>query len=361
MTVVAPMGHPQREEIRSLTGLRFLAAAYVLVFHSGAGFLAQVGIPSWGIRFVANGYLGVTVFFVLSGFILGYTYRNGVGSLSGYAVARFARIYPVYLFALLLALPLVLHKLEATRMTSVLLMTQSWGGYAGNTGFDWVMQAWTLSVEAVFYVVFPLIMYVVCRVRLAASLALLALVALPIVLLGTPGISPGEAPVGIPEWVQGVPLPLLRLPEFAFGVLLSRVFLLGVVGGPSASSFRGDFAPCMIAACACVLLCFADRTTPYFLGLFAICVGVLIISLACSRGLFSNFLGTRTLLLLGGASYAIYLLQGPVREWMRVLSSDSLLVRMAYPFVLLTLAIAVFLYLETPARKLLVSGFRRRP
>lgn len=59
------------------------------------------------ILFLEHGYLAVSFFFILSGFILTYNYADRWPSVSlrEYLLARFARIYPIYLLALLLELP----------------------------------------------------------------------------------------------------------------------------------------------------------------------------------------------------------------------------------------------------------------
>src|SRR4051812_36108782 len=58
--------------IDALTGVRFLAAALVLVFHYGATYIARAGAPPFVGNFLHHGYLGVSLFFTLSGFILTY-------------------------------------------------------------------------------------------------------------------------------------------------------------------------------------------------------------------------------------------------------------------------------------------------
>ncbi|TFD16310.1 acyltransferase family protein [Cryobacterium sp. TMT4-10] len=57
--------------LHALTGLRFVAALHVLVGHL-SGTFAQ-GWPGWAMNFVRTGYIGVSLFFLLSGFILVYT------------------------------------------------------------------------------------------------------------------------------------------------------------------------------------------------------------------------------------------------------------------------------------------------
>src|SRR5437879_9174903 len=95
--------------LRALTGLRFFAALHVVGLHLLADGHLE-GLPVFVREVLVRGYMAVGLFFVLSGFILTYTYLgNGMGTLgpSGtrrFWVARFARIYPVYLLGLALTL-----------------------------------------------------------------------------------------------------------------------------------------------------------------------------------------------------------------------------------------------------------------
>src|SRR5438067_1929482 len=94
--VVQPRARNRPERVAhlpALTGLRFLAALVVVIDHTGYGPLAAMVAPFGGVA--------VTLFFILSGFILTYTYtRNGTavhGGWRAFYIARIARVYPLYL------------------------------------------------------------------------------------------------------------------------------------------------------------------------------------------------------------------------------------------------------------------------
>ncbi|WP_302621247.1 acyltransferase family protein [Clavibacter tessellarius] len=165
-----------------LTGIRALAAAWVVVEHFrlvlyGLFPSAQEVIGPW----VRSGFLGVEIFFVLSGFIIAYNYadRFATPSWSGYRAfleLRFARIYPVHLFTLLAMLALVL----GARILGVALSAD--GGYTplsfavnllnAQTVFGlsaWNGPAWSISAEFAAYLAFPLIAIGLVRLRTAAS------------------------------------------------------------------------------------------------------------------------------------------------------------------------------------------------
>jgi peptidoglycan/LPS O-acetylase OafA/YrhL len=90
----------------ALTGVRFFADFFVVLSHSLPWVAMRFRIPWPAKIFLSNGYLAVAMFFLLSGFILAYTYDGQIAGSRNRArfwEARFARIYPVYLLSLVLA------------------------------------------------------------------------------------------------------------------------------------------------------------------------------------------------------------------------------------------------------------------
>ena len=87
----------------ALTSLRFLAALHVVMFHLHA--LKIYEGSGWYHRTALIGYVGVSLFYVLSGFILVYTYGGRELKIGKFWQARFARVYPAYLFSLVLTAP----------------------------------------------------------------------------------------------------------------------------------------------------------------------------------------------------------------------------------------------------------------
>ncbi len=336
----------RRPPLRALTGIRFVAAAMVLLFHFGAGFAARAGAPRPAVTFLANGYLGVGLFFMLSGFIIAYTYEGkltGRAALTDYAVARFSRIYPVYLLALLLMLPFAAGKLSGAGATRVLVMTQSWTAPASSGGYTWLMQAWTLSVELFFYLCAPVLLWALRRAGPRALAAAAVVLALALPVLQVPGTPPGTMPRF--AWLAFVPLPALRLCEFAYGAVLCTLFLRG---GERIARVGGD-APVLANAIAIVALLAAtpDKTVT---GAAMALTGLLLVQLAIGRSLLARLLSGRAILLLGASSYALYLLQAPVREYLRLLPSATA-AELLNPLVAVAASVLVFRWWEEPARR----------
>lgn len=334
-----------RRPLPALTGLRFIAASAVFLFHFAAVFFERVHAPRQMIQLARNGYLGVSLFFMLSGFILTYTYSGKLAyrrhALLAYWVARLARIYPVYLLALMLMLPLAADTLSVGNTLEVLTMTQSWTVPASDNGFAWIMQAWTLSVELVFYAAFLPLLPLVQRLGLRVSVALAALCALAITASLAPTCTPGEHFTGL---VAMLPIPVTRLSEFIYGMLLARVMLL--VG----DRFRqGWTMAAIVVVVGCVVWLLGNYNDANTVSFAMVLVGVVIALLAGPSGPIERGLGSRVMLLLGGASYALYLLQQPIRGWLRVFPGEPM-DKPLNPLVAIAAAILVFLFYEQPVR-----------
>jgi peptidoglycan/LPS O-acetylase OafA/YrhL len=175
-------------ELRGLTGLRIVAAVWVVVFHfhftplPGVTDVVDVLGP-----LITSGALGVDLFFVLSGFVITYTYLDALGpALRAGATVRFVwaracRVWPAYavvfhLFGLWLvaravfgsdsniAFQAVQPRLSPGEYVQQLFMVQLWD----NPYFDgasWVGSTWSISAEWLAYLLFPLAVLVLFRVR----------------------------------------------------------------------------------------------------------------------------------------------------------------------------------------------------
>ena len=161
MTTTTPS---TRTPLPALTGLRFFAALAVAVYH-----LWQYdawNAPAWVERVVGHGSVAVTLFFVLSGYILTYRYVDGGGlstSSRRFWQARLARIVPVYVLGLVMSFPVVMAlakrsgvpvSTEMVKGAAALLMVQAWWP---DWALSWNPPSWSLSVEVFFYVLFPVV------------------------------------------------------------------------------------------------------------------------------------------------------------------------------------------------------------
>lgn len=349
-------GSASRPALNGLTGIRFIAAMAVFLFHFGAGFADRIDAPEPVQQLLRNGFLGVSLFFVLSGFILTYTYQGKLAldapGLKAFFVARFARIYPVYVLLLLFRWPQVTGELDWHQVLRVLTMTQSWSTPTTDLGYAWLMQAWTLSVEFCFYLLFPFLLVLINRLgsRIAAGCAFA--VALAIVFWAVPLCHPKA---DVPEWwSSSAIIPLVRLSEFIYGMLLAHLFLH--VGQRLGLAANAGLQLVLIAAIVGILCMTGDVQA---VSIAVALMGPLLILLADERTPLARLLSLRVMVLLGGASYAMYLAQLPVRDWLRLLPGETI-EQFVNPFATIGLAVLVFLFWEEPMRRRLRALFRRR-
>jgi peptidoglycan/LPS O-acetylase OafA/YrhL len=361
----------KRPRLPALTSLRFFAAFHVVMFHL---YTMHILEGSGMYRKLASiGYVGVSLFFVLSGFILVYTYAGREWTKGAFWRARFARIYPAYLFSLLLTGPSFFYvciKLKdmdipffawfkthlAACATLVPLLLQAW---VPNAALAWNAPAWSLSVEAFFYVVFPLLVGWLLRSR-RNTLAWFALASW----LVSFALSSGYwlfKPDGVAHtddqflnlvWLNALKFnPLARLPEFVIGMCLGFLFLRNAVD-------RKWATPLLLGG----VLVFVGITTvspqiPYPIlhdSALAPAFAAIIFGLALRPGWIS-FLEVRPLVLLGDASYTLYLLHSFILSMyfspfgqLRHISFWGIAIGLCIPIVV---SLLVYRWIEEPARR----------
>jgi peptidoglycan/LPS O-acetylase OafA/YrhL len=271
----------------ALTGLRFFAAMTVVAYH-----FAPLPLLNGSLA----GPTAVMLFFMLSGFILTYTAQKGTSPRVFY-VARIARIYPVYLLALglaaLLLFPLGLYRespwcpAPSQALPEVLLLLQAW----------WPVRmdcldgpAWTLSCEAFFYLLFPFVLPLVQRV--------------PARLCGCAVVLCWFGGLVIPA--LNLPRPLAFLPTFVFGMLVGHLYLGG----------RRMWSPrCLLVVALCCLV-LGQRGIPLPEAvtealLWPACAVVLCV-LSTRTNAIARLLAQHPLVVLGDASYGLYILHAPL-------------------------------------------------
>ncbi len=149
---------PQRRFFDGLDGLRFVAAFLIVLHHAGFASAATFRYDLFG-KFLARADVGVSVFFVLSGFLL---YRPFVVAQfsgaafprTGYFLAkRFARIYPAYWVALVVQL--LLGAIAVDGLTGFFLTSALLQVYVPSQAVTGITQSWSLATEMGFYLLLP--------------------------------------------------------------------------------------------------------------------------------------------------------------------------------------------------------------
>jgi peptidoglycan/LPS O-acetylase OafA/YrhL len=297
-----PPSAPQN--LKPLTALRFFAAMWVVLYDDWPGL--RLATP----RIVAHGYLGVDLFFVLSGFILTHVYlsRFGAGRFRypDFLWARLARIYPAHLatlvgIGLLSAIAAALGfgggggVLVWSSIPAQLTLTQAWGlGPAGG----WNHPAWSISAEWFAYLTFPGFAWIAWRLRRRPALA----VALAVAGLAAIEIGFGQI-AGAPLTRATIAWGALRIvPCFALG---AAVWLLWRARPLAGALSTRVVSLALVAAIAIVLALGA----PDWISI--VLFGALIFALASLAGAGPSVLDAPGLVYLGEISFAVYMAQVP--------------------------------------------------
>ncbi|MFI7601304.1 acyltransferase family protein [Actinoplanes sp. NPDC049681] len=341
----------------SLTGLRWAAAFFVFAFHLHIVGALRGDAGAVAAMLFRGGSAGVSFFFVLSGFVLAWSYR----ARRGFHRARFARVYPLHLFTALAALLLVITYERGPAPPLTVILTNLTLTHAWMPDEAYVQSlntvSWTLSCEALFYLLLPWL--VVATRRLSTSGLWIVGGAAALVVPVGPALLSAVAGPDTATWFFHW-TPPGRLPEFVVGVVLARLVATG------AWRFHPPMAAAVaIAAGGCLLASFVP--TPYRYAAATLPGFVLLIAAAAHTDLSGHRSGAGGPLMvrLGEVSYAFYLVHLLVlRVGIAVVDERGRAVGEGVPYSLgcfvVSLGIASLLYVavESPARRLLHRGRR---
>lgn len=353
-----PAGNTQ---LASLTGLRFFAAMAVVLYHLHL-YVSQIGDS---LALFSYGFTGVSFFFILSGFVLAWSHTDEVPPRRFYW-NRFARIWPLHI--LTMSLSILAPPLPTTSVAGwpaaplVLTLTQAWipaSPYLN--AFNGV--SWSLSCEAFFYLMFPLLFRKLGSARRICRI--FATVPAALVLAGISLVAVSSIPVA--NYLLGT-MPLYRLGEFVLGMCLALtmkqgwrprfdllhaagllvVLTLGLLTASMVMSGTTSAVPAMFANLVMI---------PGFLALIAA-------SAASDLTGGSRVLNTPALVRLGQWSYALYLVHELVIRLARPQLAGLPIVEtftVAVVVVVLSVASSGFLheFIERPSERWLRSQYSR--
>jgi peptidoglycan/LPS O-acetylase OafA/YrhL len=333
----------------ALDGLRAVAATMVVIVHFGG--------PTWS---RLTGWIGVHVFFVLSGFLittllLREEEARGRISLWRFYVRRLARIWPVYfvVLAVVAILELARGQYESSGLAGVMPYYLSFmGEYAGPGPHG---QMWTLGIEQKFYLLWPLLAFpfmaaVRSRIAMAVTIIVSAGGAALLFRDGGPYVHYAVLAVGCllaciahspTGWVLIRPLTRPRA-----ATLIAAGFVLLQVCLPEVQAALGGAQPPLILV--------------YSAG-----VVVLLASLLGGQGPIAAVLATRPMTAIGERSYSLYLVQGlagfAVAAMVPALATARTLTAVAVWIVSLLIADLLHRWVELPFIAVGRHATRRRP
>lgn len=376
----SPARPSRAPSIASLTGIRGVAAVWVLLTHYQAVMAAYLRDPAIADNsFLYNGFRGVDLFFVLSGFILMHVHQDDFRQLASKSVRRFYllrffRVYPLNTAVLLALIPLALglpdlvdwfrfdhgtpipyhsHDFSAAGFVQSLLLAQSWT--VAKLG-EWNGPAWSLSAEVFAYALFPLLAWTLIRARSALLCTAAALLSLGVLMgLLVLGHHTQDSPTGT--------FGLIRCVfGFTAGSCMARAFQLRPVSDRAASWLGAPVAWLSVAIIAVALS--APRLNMFIV--FGFCG--LIYALAFQRGVINTMLSSGPAMFLGRISFSLYMIHYiPLKLSLWVLQTHldtaSLELRVAclvaIPVICIGLAMIAYNAVELPFQRLARSIVRR--
>lgn len=339
-------------KLNQLTFTRFLAALAIVVYHAKAAIWPFNTDALHALFSKAN--VGVSYFFILSGFvmIIAYGSKGQQRIYSGeYYLNRMARIYPVYLLALLLMAVIGLRILNAPTFSASLFAVQAWiPGYALTLNSP----AWSISVEFLFYLLFPVLFnYVYRRWRLALIAPLIVLVwALTQLILNRLYYSNFYEGYPSPSHDLLFYFPPMHLNEFLVGNLTGLVYLRLHKEGRARNY---DWAVVLLAILSVGLIAL-DIPVNLHDGMMAVVFAPFILLLALNTGRLSKWMSGSIPVLLGEASYSLYILQVPLHilclfAFNRIGLTNPNVQFYSYLVFLILASMVSYYTIELPARK----------
>lgn len=335
------------DTIPSLTGIRGVAALTVVLSH----------VAIWLNMAVVPGQWAVDVFFVLSGFVMSLTYlRVQPVKWRDFAVARFARIYPLHIATAVLLGGYYLIKHDhlgypAQALGPVHLLreiTLTTAMPVVGDGLMWNDPSWSISIEAFVYIlIFPPLVWLTARKVSPSLSAILISAALLVVGIAMMALSPhANVKTG---WIA-----------FGRGAL-------GFAAGWAAYRLKDRLiVPAWLTDALCILLPIllvvtrlitGGRDAWFLLPLFP----VVVLGLLNTKSVASRLLSTRPLVFLGDISYSIYLMHTLVHYGVTPLFRKAGLEHAAwawftiFPLIVIAVSAVTYRWFEKPAR----TGLRK--
>lgn len=289
---------------RDIDGLRAVAILPVLFYHAGID------------RF-SGGYVGVDVFFVISGFLITAIIAREIDartfSIVDFYERRARRIMPallaVILFVLagaaLLYLPgdfegVPRSAILATLFTSNIGFFLETGYFAGGAETMPLLHTWSLAVEEQFYLGFPILLILIARFAPAWRIAIVA------------GIGLVSFALAVATQTDGSGFAFYLLPPRAWELFVGALLALGAVPTVRSTAWRELVALCGLGAIALAALTFNTNTVfPGVNALFPVLGAAALIH--CAQGTWTGrLLGWAPLVWIGLISYSLYLWHWPL-------------------------------------------------
>ena len=338
-----------KKNLPIVTGIRFLAAFYVFIFHIDLR-LPLDFLPNIILDVISQGAVGVNVFFVLSGFILYYGYHSKKINITEFILKRLAKIYPTYLVGLIIFLIVTLimsikteYFFEVIMMN--LLMVQS---YLPHFAQSWYGGgSWSISTEFFFYFCFPFILKFISDISKNKTLTLIVFFYF---ISFTFGILTN---FNILKFSFSYAFPPARISEFIIGVLTAHLVFKHKI------KINIYFSIIIIFICALLFYSKLRFLYGYVIqNIIVIPLMIIILSNSIeSKNNILGFLGNKVFEYLGKVSYSFYIIQLPIMLFLDnenyLEKTNSLLYFSVALIINLVSAILLYELIENPLHKIL--------
>lgn len=350
----------------ALTGIRAIAASMVFLYHNRKYW--RNSLPGFMIRNLNEYHTGVTLFFVLSGFLIAYTYKdaptkNATAYLQ-YIGIRIARIFPVYWLLLLIQFSMGFTTGQNPWWNFTLLK-----GLSDKHNLDGIPQSWTLSVELCFYIIAPFIFLLtqksIWKTWISLFILYVAVIATGYIWLFING-NPNKWLYN--WWFVSDATFFGRFNEFFIGVLMAY-YLHKQPQWLSATFNKKNITATAALLCMVAIYCISwwekdiySNGTEAIAGLLIrnlllpFLIALLLYGLITEETWLSKLLGSKLMVLLGNASYIFYLIH---IGYLNHLIAGKLLLPDRNFILLWLIAIVCYLLFEKPVYIFLKQKIRR--
>jgi len=310
----------RRPPMPGLTGIRTCLALTILLFHFTPSGLRWEAHPWLSIYPIVDiGYVFVSFFFLISGFILAYNYsfRDKPVNPVDFWMARLSRLYPIYLLTMVVSIPFLINEWHVRShqqfwegVIATPLLMQGW---FPRLATFWMTVTWTLSCEVMLYIAFPWLVRLKWPRKLPTLLAMffgfwiVGLIPHSIYIVRNPDHLAHLAD----RYSDGIWINTLKYTPLPYVF----TFLAGLTLGHILEQWKPGVRARTIAGIvgfgsAYVMVYHLVERTPYILihgGLMTPIFALIILSLS-GPGFFQKIFSFPPLLVIGTSTYALYLL-----------------------------------------------------
>ncbi len=333
-----------------ITFTRFLAAFAIVVFHFGQN-IFPFNNENFSFLF-AGANLGVSYFFILSGFIMVVAYhKKSTINYANYYKNRIARIYPIYFLAIVINILPIISKINTIDLGLNLAVIQAW---FPSRALSINGTGWSISVEFLFYALFPVLYNVLYSKK---KFRVLTITAIIIIFIASQFFLNYYLQSNL---YQGYPSnshnfifyhPLMHLNGFLMGNLAGLFF----VNSSSTKTRNYDWIIILLVIITVALLKFGFWGLNLHNGLMAIVFLPLIVFISFNKGWLSKISKNKFLVFLGEISFGIYILQLPIFHFSKIILESIGVVNTLYIFYISSLSLIIlssvsYIYIETPLR-----------